>query len=84
MKNDADGVGRMVRVDDGTPLAGDEYRIRYRRDSRSYRLGPDAFFFEEGSAHVYNRAEYGEFRAADDGSVVLVRLLDADGKPLGD
>lgn len=83
MKDDADGVGRMVRVDDGSTLAEGEYRIRYRRDHRSYRLGPDAFFFEEGRAGEFSGAEYGEFRVADDGSVVLVRLLDAEGNPLG-
>lgn len=84
MKDDANGVGRFVRVDDGSALADGEYRIRYTRIRWGYRLGPDAFFFEEGTGTRYRRARYGEFRASEDGAVVLRALLDENRERLGD
>lgn len=84
MKDDADGVGRFVRVDDGSALADGEYRIRYTRMRWGYRLGPDAFFFEEGTGARYRRARYGEFRVDENGSVVLRALLDENKERLGD
>src|SRR5689334_11334932 len=46
----ADGVATFRRLDDGTRLAADEARIRYRVRDRDAKIATNAFFFEEGRA----------------------------------
>lgn len=41
-------------------------------------LASDAYFFKEGTAERYAAARFGEFRVADDGTVLLVGLADED------
>ncbi|MFO1414647.1 MAG: GDYXXLXY domain-containing protein [Burkholderiales bacterium] len=78
----ADDVATYRRLDDGTPLAPDEVRLRYRVRDRSVRLATDAFFFPEGQGARYAGARYGEFRVAADGEALLTGLRDAGRKPL--
>lgn len=74
---DARGVARLVRRHrEGAPLAPGERLLRYRRRGGRARVGTDAFFFEEGSAHRYARARYGELRVDERGESVLVALRD--------
>jgi len=50
---DADSVVRSYRLHGpGAPLGPDEHLLRYRRRAGAIRLGPDAFFFQEGSGSV--------------------------------
>jgi uncharacterized membrane-anchored protein len=86
VKLDADRVGHFARLDDGGQLASDELRLEYRvRDGWQGRLrvGAESFFFEEGSAHVYEDARFGELVVDEDGGVVLVGLRDEAKRPLG-
>jgi len=83
LKNDARGVGRLVRVDDGSPLAGDEYRIRFRNRRWRTSIGGNSYFFQEGTGGDYARARYGELRAAANGDVVLVGLRNEALEPMG-
>jgi hypothetical protein len=46
-----------------------------QRDGQWF-IGPDAFFFEEGTGDQYESARYGEFRLQEDGSTLLVGLRD--------
>ena len=46
-------------------------------------IGPDAFFFEEGTAAQYEQPRYGEFRLQPDGATLLVGLRDQALKPIG-
>jgi uncharacterized membrane-anchored protein len=78
-----DGVATFVRLDDGTPLAADEIRIRYRWRAGAPQFATNAFFFEERQAPLYAGARFGEFRAAPDGEVILTGLRDAARQPLG-
>ena len=75
---DAHGVGRFVRLDDGTPLATGEMRLRYRVRAGDVKFATNAWFFEEGRGADFARARFGEFRVADDGEMILVRLRDKD------
>lgn len=77
-----DDVGAFARVDDGGALAADEVRMRYRVRQGELRLGAESFFFEEGSAPVFEDARYGELRVAADGEAVLVGLRDEGKRPL--
>ncbi len=80
---DGDGVARLVRIDDGRPLAAGELPIRYRCRRGRLRLGAESYFFEEGTAAIYEEARYGGLRVAPDGNSVLIGLYDADRAPLG-
>ena len=72
---DAEGRARLVGV--GGALPGDgrvAMRIRWRDCFPS--VGPNAFFFQEGTAETYEAARWGEFRVAADGSALLTHLRD--------
>ena len=73
---DEKGVATFVRVADGTPLAANERLLNYYKHDVGINLGPDAFFFQEGTAERYATAEYGELRVDQSGAVVLVGLRD--------
>lgn len=50
--------------------------IRYRIRNGDVWLGTNAYFFEEGTAHLYTSARYGEFKLdRESGEAVLVGLL---------
>lgn len=57
--------------------------VRIRPAPGQVRLGPNAFFFQEGTAKAYEPARWGEFRVAPDGKALLVALRDKELKPLG-
>jgi uncharacterized membrane-anchored protein len=76
---DPDNVARFVRIDDDTPLAVGEQRLRFKhaRGSGTLQYGAEAFFFQEGDVSLYNDAKYGVLRVDADGNTVLVGLADA-------
>lgn len=71
---DVHGVGHFRRLDDGRPLAADEFLLRYRVRGGRVQIVGNAFFFEEGSAARYEAARYGELRVAASGDAILVDL----------
>jgi uncharacterized membrane-anchored protein len=80
---DEQGVGRFVRRDDGTALGEREIALRYRvRDAR-VKFATNAFFFQEGTAKLYEAARFGEFRVAASGELLLTGLRGKDLEPLG-
>jgi uncharacterized membrane-anchored protein len=84
LRLDEHGVGQFVRRhDSSTPLAPDEFLLRYRVRDKRIQLGAEAFFFQEGHASRYNAARYGELRVAANGTSVLVGLRGEDREPLG-
>jgi uncharacterized membrane-anchored protein len=70
---DDQGIATFVRVHKGEPLGEGEYLLRYRRRG-NFRLGADAFFFQEGHAKDYELARYGELKVTSSGDSVLVGL----------
>jgi uncharacterized membrane-anchored protein len=77
------GVGKFVRRDAGEPLAADEARLRYRVREGKVKFATNAFFFQEGSAKLYERARFGEFRVAPGGDLLLTHMIGADFGRLG-
>lgn len=71
------GVGEQLRVEPGLI----SIRIRQRRARPS--VGPNAFFFEEGSESLYETARWGGVRVAHDGTALLTSLYDDDLQLLG-
>jgi uncharacterized membrane-anchored protein len=83
VKLDARAVAQYVRRDDGSPLAADELALRYRvRDAR-VKFATNAFFFQEGTARLFEAARFGEFRVAPSGELLLTGLRGKDLEPLG-
>lgn len=82
LRLDGRGVGEFVRFDDGSRLAADEVRMRYRVRAGRPRFGTNAFFFEEGTADRYGRARFGELRVDAAGEAILTGLRDRDLRPL--
>lgn len=74
LKLDARQVGSFVRFDDGTALAPDEVRLRYRIRAQRAKFATNAFFFQEGDAKRYEAARYGEFRVSTTGEALLTDL----------
>ncbi|MNF67434.1 hypothetical protein D3C85_362610 [compost metagenome] len=72
-------------VADGNPEAPtrDQRLLQVRRQHNQWWIGPDAFFFEEGSGAQYEAARYGEFRLQADGKTLLVGLRDEAFNPIG-
>jgi uncharacterized membrane-anchored protein/uncharacterized membrane protein len=83
MTEDTQGVAQPLRLQPlPQPHAEKEIALRYRLRPEGVRIVTNAYFFPEGSAPHYAQARYGEFRVGDDGTGLLVRLLDQDLKPL--
>jgi uncharacterized membrane-anchored protein len=79
---DGRGVAQFVRRHDSERLAPGERLLQYRVRGNRFRIGSDAFFFEQHTASRYTEARYGELRVADDGESVLVGLRDAQWRRL--
>ncbi len=71
---DENNVAEFVRLDNGQPLADDELRLFFRVRNGEINFATNAFFFEEGTASMYESATLAEFRVADDGNLLLVGL----------
>lgn len=81
---DERGVGHFVtRHTPGRELRPGEVLLAYRRRDGRLRLGAEAFFFQEGEAERYARAEYGELVVGASGESILVGLADGELRPLG-
>ncbi|MDO2436169.1 GDYXXLXY domain-containing protein [Aeromonas veronii] len=80
---DAHKVATLVA--DGKPdrLASDERLLQVHQSERQWQIGPDAYFFEEGTGEQYEAARYGEFRLQADGKTLLVGLRDEAYQPIG-
>jgi|JI6StandDraft_1071083.scaffolds.fasta_scaffold00881_4 uncharacterized membrane-anchored protein len=83
LKLDAKNIGTLQRLDDGTPIAADEIRLRFRNRQGRLRLGAESFFFQEGDAGKYAAARYGELRVDAQGNSVLIGLRDANQVQIG-
>ena len=71
-------VAEYVRLHEGEDLAENEHLLLYRRRGWTVRLGAESFFFQEGTASVYENAKYGELRVTESGNCVLVGLCDSE------
>lgn len=80
---DEQRVGRFARLDDGSPLAVNEARMRYRVRKGQVKFATNAFFFQEGDAELYQPARFGEFRLDKSGDLLLVAMRDENLQRLG-
>jgi len=80
---DAHQVASLVADGQQDRLASDERLLQAHQSERQWQIGPDAYFFEEGSGARYEAARYGEFRLQRDGNTLLVGLRDEAFAPIG-
>ncbi|HEX4985274.1 MAG TPA: GDYXXLXY domain-containing protein [Burkholderiales bacterium] len=76
-------VGTYARVHQGETLAANEAKIRFRLRDDRVKFATNAFFFQEGTAPLYGKARYGEFRVGADGDALLAGLRDEGLQRLG-
>ncbi len=80
---DQNKVGSFKRFyQDGEILTTNEKLLRYHREHSSIRIVPNAFFFQEGHAQIYQNAKYGEFKFDKSGHHLLIGLADKDLKSI--
>ena len=80
---DAHQVATLVAAGKPDRLASDERLLQVHQSERQWQIGPDAYFFEEGTGDLYQAARYGEFRLQADGKTLLVGLRDEAYQPIG-
>ena len=80
---DAHQVASLVAAGKPDQLASDERLLQVHQSERQWQIGPDAYFFEEGTGDQYQAARYGEFRLQADGKTLLVGLRDEAYQPIG-
>jgi len=87
IRRDAAGVGQLVRLNDGQPLAEGERLLRVQNVPSRWggpmvQVSTDAWFFQEGQADRFAKARYGEFRVDKTGQALLVGMRDEGLRPL--
>jgi len=81
---DAAGRASFGALGDTLPAPPGHIALRVRLRDWQASVGPNAFFFQEGQASTYERAQWGEFRVTDDGKALLVALRDSELQLLGE
>jgi uncharacterized membrane-anchored protein len=79
---DEQGLATFIGLDEGQKIDPNQRKLQYRVRNGQVKFATNAFFFEEGSADVYQAAQYGEFRVNQKGEVLLTAMLDKDLTPL--
>lgn len=80
---DENNVGTFSGIDKGKELTDGQIKMQFRIRHARIRLATHAFFFEEGTASDYEKAQYGEFRVDASGELLLNNLRDESFKVLG-
>ncbi len=74
---DENGVAQLVRTQaDKTPISENEYLIEFTYSDFSASIGEGSYFFEEGQAARFEKAEYGGVKVDKYGNSVLIGLYD--------
>ncbi|MBX9696707.1 MAG: GDYXXLXY domain-containing protein [Alphaproteobacteria bacterium] len=76
IQKDAKGVGQFVRIYNNESLKDGEKLMPYALHFKRPFIMPDAYYFEEGKANLYAKAEYGIFKFKGPFKRILVGLAD--------
>ncbi len=63
---------------EGSSLLTHEIKMRYRVRNGIIKFATNAFFFQEGTADMYDKAKFGKFRVNNDGELLLTDMYDKD------
>lgn len=70
------GVGELSELYTGQTLANNQILMQYRVRNGRIKFATNAWFFQEGTAEHFAKAEYGEFKVDAAGSLLLVAMRD--------
>lgn len=73
---DEKAVASFMHLDDQQPLKHNEVLMRYRVREGAVKFATNAFFFQEGQAKNYEKAQYGAFRVDNKGELLLTAMYD--------
>ena len=76
MSLDENRVGTFLRLADEGALAEKEIRLNYIRRRFGVTFGAPRYYFENGTAELYEAGDYGIFKVAPSGRAILVGLAD--------
>ncbi len=80
---DKNQVFRFIRLSTANDVQGTELALQYRIRNNQMKFATNAFFFEEGTAEIYENAKYGMFKVSRGGEMLLHSLEDENGQTLG-
>ncbi|KXJ52598.1 MAG: hypothetical protein AXW15_10550 [Neptuniibacter sp. Phe_28] len=73
---DQHNVAQFITLNPDTELSPQQHKLHYRIRDGVLKFATNAFFFQEGSAKIYEKARYGEFKVSPTGEMLLVGLRD--------
>lgn len=80
---DAQKRASFVTLDQQHALQDGQLRLQFRLRNGQVKFATNAFFFQEGTGHLYEQAKYGLFRVGEEGQLMLTDLVDAELQTLG-
>ena len=79
LKKDTLNIFKIVRLQEKPqPLKSDEVLLKYASGKRGVSLGAESYFFEEGTADVYDEAKFGGLKIDKEGNSLLFGLFNND------
>lgn len=84
LQKDSNNIASLHSVSQQRPDNAALVPVLIRQGHRRATLGPNGFFFAEGSAQTYENARYGQFRVDNSGKALLTALLDENLQLLGE
>ena len=78
------GVASLYSLSNDLPTQDAVIGLLLRQRDGIVSVGPNGFFFAEGSAAVYEAARYGQFKVDSSGKALLTGLLDENLQLLGE
>lgn len=73
---DDNQLAHFVAIDRGETAPEGALRVQFRQRDHAIKLASNGWFFQEGEAARFDKAEFGEFRLGQNGSLLLAALLD--------
>jgi len=73
---DENKVGSFSRVANEDVLAESEIRINYVKQRWGVTFGAPRYYFQNGTAELYEQADYGIFKISPSGRAILIGLAD--------
>lgn len=78
------GIASLHSLSSDLPQQPGLIGVLLRQRDGIYSVGPNGFFFAEGTAAAYEAARYGQFKVDSNGKVLLTGLLDEELQLLGE
>mgnify|MGYP006193465365 FL=1 len=78
------GIASLHSLSNDLPSQDALIGLLLRQRDGIVSVGPNAFFFAEGSAAIYDAARYGQFKVDSSGKALLTALLDENLQLLGE